>query len=206
MTVVLCGSLGSTAAMWRPQACALVAAPRSVGRASGPRRRAARRRPFDVDALAGAACSTRSTGASRSSASRSAAPSACGSPPTRPERLDQLVLACTSSRFGDRRRSWHERAATVRARGARGDRRRGHRPLVHAASFRDVARCREMFRPSTAEGYARCCEALAGWDVRERPRSASRRRRWSSPAPRTRPRRRRTPTRSPRGSRVRGSR
>ena len=54
--------------------------------------------------------------ASRSAASRSAAPSACGSRCNAPERIDRLVLACTSARFGVPA-SWLERAATVRAEG-----------------------------------------------------------------------------------------
>ena len=83
-----------------------------------------------------------------------------------PERLDRLVLACTSARFGPRE-SWLQRAGTVR--------RDGIAALVDpvlarwftaGAPAEDVARCRAMLEATPAEGYAACCEALAGWDFR----------------------------------------
>jgi len=79
-----------------------------------------------------------------------------------PERVERLVLACTSTRFGEAAQ-WHDRAATVRADGLEA--------IVDAIMGRwftpgygDVARWREMFLSVDREGYARCCEALAGWD------------------------------------------
>jgi 3-oxoadipate enol-lactonase len=82
-----------------------------------------------------------------------------------PERLDRLVLACTSARFGPRE-SWEERAGIVRANGLEA--------LVDVIlerwftpSFRDVRRYREMFLSTDPEGYARCCEAIRDWDVRD---------------------------------------
>jgi 3-oxoadipate enol-lactonase len=83
-----------------------------------------------------------------------------------PERLDRLVLACTSARFGPRE-SWLERAALVR--------RGGIGPLVGPVLARwftagapadEVARCRVMLEATPVEGYAACCEALAEWDFR----------------------------------------
>jgi 3-oxoadipate enol-lactonase len=80
------------------------------------------------------------------------------------ERLDKLVLACTSARFGEPD-YWRERAATVRSEGLEA--------IVDAVlerwftpAFRDVRRYRAMFLSNEHEAYARCCEALAGWDVR----------------------------------------
>jgi 3-oxoadipate enol-lactonase len=83
-----------------------------------------------------------------------------------PDRLDGLVLACTSARFGPRE-SWLERAALVR--------RAGMEPLVApvlarwftaGVSSEDAARYREMLEATPVEGYAGCCEALADWDFR----------------------------------------
>ncbi len=83
-----------------------------------------------------------------------------------PERLDRLVLACTSARFGSRE-SWLERAALVR--------RAGIAPLVEPVLARwftdgvsddDAERYRAMLEATAVEGYAGCCEALADWDFR----------------------------------------
>lgn len=79
-----------------------------------------------------------------------------------PARVERLVLACTSPRFGDPT-LWLERAATVR--------RDGLESIVDAVlgrwftpAFADAERYRRMFLSVDPEGYARCCEALAGWD------------------------------------------
>jgi 3-oxoadipate enol-lactonase len=85
-----------------------------------------------------------------------------------PDRVDRLVLACTSAYFGTAD-SWHDRAALVR--------RRGIGPLVDAVLQRwftgaagadDTAPYRAMLEATPVEGYAACCEALAGWDFRAR--------------------------------------
>ena len=82
-----------------------------------------------------------------------------------PGRLEKLVLASTAARFGELEQ-WRERAATVR--------RDGLGAIVDAVlarwftpAFADVTRFREMFLSTDREGYARCCDALAGWDVRD---------------------------------------
>ena len=82
-----------------------------------------------------------------------------------PERLERLVLASTAARFGEPEQ-WLERAATVRADGLEA--------IVDAVlsrwftpGFADVGPYREMMLSVDAEGYARCCEALARWDVRD---------------------------------------
>lgn len=85
---------------------------------------------------------------------------------TAPERLDRLVVACSSARFGPSE-AWLERASTVRAEG------------VHAISEAVIGRWftpalarndpglvdsfRRMLESTPAEGYAACCEAIAGW-------------------------------------------
>ena len=78
------------------------------------------------------------------------------------DRLERLVLACPSARFGDPE-EWQKRAATVR--------REGLTAVVDAvmsrwftATFDGVERYRKMFLSVQTEGYARCCEALADWD------------------------------------------
>ena len=80
-----------------------------------------------------------------------------------PERLDRIVLVCTSRRFGEPTQ-WVQRAATVR--------RDGLEAIVDAVlerwftpSFPELDVYRERFLATDREGYARCCEALATWDV-----------------------------------------
>jgi 3-oxoadipate enol-lactonase len=82
-----------------------------------------------------------------------------------PERVDRLALICTSARFGEPT-SWRERAALVREHGLE--------PLVDTLlerwftpDFPDLRPYREMFLATDPEGYARCCSALALWDVRD---------------------------------------
>ncbi len=82
-----------------------------------------------------------------------------------PERLDRLVLLCTSARFPSPE-AYAERAELVR--------REGLEAVADAVlarwftrDFPDVRRYREMILSTSREGYARCCEAVAAWDVRE---------------------------------------
>ena len=85
-----------------------------------------------------------------------------------PERIDRLVVACTAAKFGETDK-WFARARIVRedGLGAIVDSilRRWFTP-----GFRPdlVARFRADFLATPAEGYAACCEALSGWDYRER--------------------------------------
>ena len=85
-----------------------------------------------------------------------------------PERVERLVLACTSARFGDAQ-PWFERAAIVRDGGLEpiGDSIVA-RWFTPAAPVDVVARFRQQLVETPAEAYARCCEALAAWDFRER--------------------------------------
>jgi 3-oxoadipate enol-lactonase len=85
-----------------------------------------------------------------------------------PERVDRLVLACTSARVPSPQ-AYAERAGVVRAQGVE--------PLADAvvarwftpaASNELRARFRAILVATPREGYAGCCEALAEWDFRER--------------------------------------
>ena len=87
------------------------------------------------------------------------------------DRLTTLVLCSTSPRFGDPA-SWRERAARVRADGMAwlGDptRERWFTPSFRTASPDVVdAAIRDLVSTAT-EGYAACCDALAGFDVTDR--------------------------------------
>jgi len=81
------------------------------------------------------------------------------------ERVDRLLLVCTSARFGEPQ-GWRDRAALVREQGLE--------PIVDRVlerwftpKFPDMRRYREMFLATDPGGYARCCDALAVWDGRE---------------------------------------
>jgi 3-oxoadipate enol-lactonase len=84
-----------------------------------------------------------------------------------PDRVDRLVLACTSARFGEPG-PWLERAAIVREHGLEpiADRIVA-RWFTPAAAPEVVARFRRMLVATQREAYAACCEALARWDFRE---------------------------------------
>jgi 3-oxoadipate enol-lactonase len=87
-----------------------------------------------------------------------------------PERLERLILCCTSARFGEPE-TWVERARTVRAAGLEAITdavlERWFTPAFRAARPEVVARFREQFVATPREGYAACCDALARWDARE---------------------------------------
>lgn len=86
-----------------------------------------------------------------------------------PERIDRLVLLCTSAQLGPGS-MWRERAQTVRTRGLEA--------IADAAlerwfteGFRQanpdlVKRMRAALCATPPEGYASCCEAIAAMDLR----------------------------------------
>ena len=163
-TVVLCGSLGSTSAMWEPQLRALEG--RRVVNVEHPGHgRAPRTDARTVEDLAVRVLSDVGPG-SFSFVGLSLG----GSVGIRlaldaPDRVEKLVLACTATRFGEPE-TWLERAATVREYGLES--------IVDAVlsrwftpGLRDTGAYREMFLSVDPEGYASCCEALAAWDVRD---------------------------------------
>jgi 3-oxoadipate enol-lactonase len=163
-TVVLCGSLGASSEMWQPQLAALggheVIFVDHPGHGGAPVVEFA-----GVRGLAQLALERVDT--ERFSFVGLSLGGAVGMQIAldAPERLERLVLCCTSPRFGSPK-LWHERAALVRAEGVG--------PVVEAAlerwftpAFADVQRFREMYLSTDAEGYGRCCDALARFDVRD---------------------------------------
>jgi 3-oxoadipate enol-lactonase len=88
-----------------------------------------------------------------------------------PDRVERLVLCCTSAYLGPPEQ-WAERARIVRAEGmeAIADavvERWFTDELVHDEP-ETVAHFRSLLAATPSEGYARCCEAIASWDARER--------------------------------------
>jgi 3-oxoadipate enol-lactonase len=88
-----------------------------------------------------------------------------------PERVERLVLACTSAYLGPPE-GWAERARIVRTAGmeAIADTVVGRwfTPELTREEPETAALFRAMLATTPPEGYARCCEALAAWDARER--------------------------------------
>jgi 3-oxoadipate enol-lactonase len=85
-----------------------------------------------------------------------------------PERIERLVLCSTAAHFPPPEQ-WHERAATVRADGVEAI--AGavlERWLTPEAPAELGERLRAMLVATPREGYAACCEALAGYDARGR--------------------------------------
>jgi 3-oxoadipate enol-lactonase len=161
-TVVLCGSLGASAQIWEPQLAALSG--HSVRIIEHPGHGGAPLEPVgDVAGLARRVL--RDVPATRFSFVGVSLGGAVGMRIAldEPERIDRLVLCCTSARFGAPE-PWRERAATVRAGGMEtvAD---AHLERWFTPAFADVRPYREMILSTEPEGYARCCEALAAWDV-----------------------------------------
>jgi 3-oxoadipate enol-lactonase len=90
---------------------------------------------------------------------------------TVPNRLTAAVLCCTVPSFGDPV-GWTERAALVRASGmdvlAEPTRGRWFNDGFRASQPDTVAAFVAMITGTDPEGYASCCEALAGFDVWDR--------------------------------------
>jgi 3-oxoadipate enol-lactonase len=85
-----------------------------------------------------------------------------------PERIDRLVLCCTSARLGPPS-MWAERAATVRAEGVEAIADAGiGRWLTPGFIEREpavAADVRAMLAATPAEGYAACCAAIEHMDL-----------------------------------------
>ncbi len=88
-----------------------------------------------------------------------------------PERVERLVLACTSAYLGPPH-AWAERARIARTEGieaiADAVVGRWFTPEFAREEPDTVARFRAMLTATPPEGYARCCEAIGAWDARER--------------------------------------
>jgi 3-oxoadipate enol-lactonase len=85
-----------------------------------------------------------------------------------PERVDRLILCCTSARF-DNPQAWADRAAAVRAGGTEAVAGtvlgRWFTPAFAAAEPATVARMRAMLVATPAAGYAACCEVVGRTDL-----------------------------------------
>lgn len=85
-----------------------------------------------------------------------------------PERVERLVLCCTSAKLGPPE-TWHERSATVRAEGvgaiADAVLGRWFTPPFAAEHPEVIERMRGMLIATAPEGYAGCCEAIAAMDL-----------------------------------------
>ncbi len=88
-----------------------------------------------------------------------------------PERVERLVLACTSAYLGPPD-GWSERARIARAQGMEAIAStvvgRWFTAELEREEPETVARFRAMLAATPPEGYARCCEAVGAWDARER--------------------------------------
>ena len=85
-----------------------------------------------------------------------------------PERVTSLALVCSSARFGEPA-AWHERAALVRSEGTdaltKSAAARWFTPAFAGDPQADALL--DDLRGTDPEGYAACCEALAGFDIRD---------------------------------------
>lgn len=162
-TVVLCGSLGSTSSIWDAQLPVLRG--RRVVQIEYPGHGRAPLVPVrDVADLAAYALDAVGEGTFSFVGLSLGGAVGMQLALTVPDRLERLVLACTAARFGEPEQ-WLQRAATVRAEGIEA--------IADAAldrwftpAFAGAATYRAMLLGIDREGYARCCEALARWDVR----------------------------------------
>jgi 3-oxoadipate enol-lactonase len=162
-TVVLAGSLGSTSEMWDPQLSALGG--RSVVRIEHPGHGGEPVRDFhDVGDLA-ARVLDEVPGTFTFVGLSLGGAVGMHIALYAPDRLEKLLLVSAVPRFGEPEQ-WIARAATVRA--------EGMGAIVDAVlgrwftpEFHEVAPYREMMLSIDPEGYARCCEALSRWDVRD---------------------------------------
>ena len=174
--VVLLGpSLGTTWEMWDDLAAALAPAYRVVrydtrghGRSPSPRG------PYTVDGLAADVLALVDSlgvdrfafvGLSLGGAIAQTLAAAHG------DRLSAAVLCCTVPVFGSPD-AWHERAALVRSSGmgalAEATRGRWFTDGFRATQPDRVERLIAMLTGTDPEGYAACCEALAGFDMTAR--------------------------------------
>jgi 3-oxoadipate enol-lactonase/4-carboxymuconolactone decarboxylase len=87
-----------------------------------------------------------------------------------PERVERLILCCTSARLGPPER-WRERAATVRTQGteavAGAVLPNWFSARFAAAEAEFMARMRAMLASTPADGYAACCGVIEHMDLRD---------------------------------------
>ena len=85
-----------------------------------------------------------------------------------PERIERLVVACSSARFGEPDR-WRERAQLVRAGGVEAIADVVVSRWFTADASRELVDVhRAMLVSTPRDGYVATCEAVGGWDFRDR--------------------------------------
>lgn len=172
--LLLGSSLGTTHAMWEPQCAVLARTHRVVafdhrghGRSPVPAG------PYALDELGGDVLALLDhLGLARASYCGISLGGMLGLwlAANAPERVDRLVVVCSSAHLPPAE-GWRERAATVTAAGdvgaiANAVVERWLTP-AHAAAHPDVlAELRAMLAAQPPAGYAACCEAIAGMDLR----------------------------------------
>lgn len=162
-TLVLVGALGTTSEMWEPQLPAFSERFRVVAYDYAPPERPA------LGELGGALLDR--LGRERVSLCGLSLGGLMGMwvAAHAPERIERLVVACSSARFGPPER-WTERARTVRAEGmeaiADGQLERWFTP-----AFEERERYRRMFVSTDPEAYASFCDLLAVADLRSELRA-----------------------------------
>ena len=170
--LLFASSLGTTHAMWDDQAAALRGEFRVLrydhrGHGGSP----APPGPYAIEDLAGDALELldglgieRATFVGLSMGGAVAITAALRAP----ERFERLVLCSTAAAFPPPEQ-WGERAATVRARGVEAVAPAAlERWLTPEAPRERRERLEAMLVSTPREGYAACCEALGGYDARER--------------------------------------
>jgi 3-oxoadipate enol-lactonase len=170
--LLLVNALGTALELWEPQTAALAARYRLVrydqrGHGGTP----APQGPYAIEELAGDALELLDRlGLERVSVCGLSIGGAVATwlAANARERVDRLVIAGAGTRFATPE-MWRERAAAVRAGGTEtvvdavlG---RWFTPAFAAARPEVVAGFRATFCAVQREGYAGCCEALAGWDA-----------------------------------------
>lgn len=172
--LLLGGSLGTTLEMWKPQVAELAAAYRVVsfehrGHGGSP----VPAGPYAIEDLGQDVLATMDRlGVDRASYCGLSLGGMVGQwlAINAPERIERLVLICTSP-YLPPAEGWLERAATVRAAGTPGAVAdavvtRWFTPGYTERNPDVVARYRAMISSISAEGYAGCCEAIAAMDLR----------------------------------------
>jgi 3-oxoadipate enol-lactonase len=170
--VLFASSLGTTHEMWEPQAAALKGEVRVLrydhrGHGGSP----VPPGPYSIDDLAGDALALldqlgieRATFVGISMGGAVAITAALQAP----ARFERLVLCSTAAHFPPPEQ-WVERAATVRAQGVEAVADAAlERWLTPEAPAAQREWLRAMLVSTPREGYAACCEALAGYDARGR--------------------------------------
>ena len=172
--LLLGGSLGTTHAMWAPQVAALSRTHRVVAfDHRGHGRSPAPPGPYAIDDLGGDVLALLDDlGAARASYCGLSVGGMVGLwlAANAPERVERLILLCTSAHLPPAS-AWQDRVTAVLAAGSTAP----IAPAVlarwltpaWAAAHPDVAAdLRDMLLAAPAQGYAACCGAIAGMDLR----------------------------------------